>query len=248
MSEHVEEQQHRIGRSWRLQRWPTDPSIAHLVFTNMWSVPTVADFEQAVGLAARRGAAAVRTSALFHRAQIVADNAGFDPIEELVLLQRPIGAAAPPPSSAWSIRTMRSWHLAEAAKLDRLAFGSEWGNSAASLYHVLRSTPAARGLVVRRRGTGMIGFAIVGAAAQAGYVQRLAVHPDFRRRGVAKDLLGAGNAWMERRSARVAYVNTEKVNDGALALYRACGFRETGDILTVHQRGGLATAATRLPA
>jgi ribosomal protein S18 acetylase RimI-like enzyme len=63
-------------------------------------------------------------------------------------------------------------------------------------------------------------------------VQRLAVHPDARRQGLAAQLLTDALGWMRRRDVRRVLVNTATDNHAALALYRANGFQDqTEDLL-----------------
>ena len=72
--------------------------------------------------------------------------------------------------------------------------------------------------------------------AGTGYVQRLAVHPDARGRGLGRSLVGDVLRWMRRHGAARALVNTQRSNEAALALYRACGFRVLPEGLQVLAR------------
>ncbi|NLV24899.1 MAG: ribosomal protein S18-alanine N-acetyltransferase [Deltaproteobacteria bacterium] len=54
----------------------------------------------------------------------------------------------------------------------------------------------------------------------------LAVAPRFRRRGVARRLLE--NALFHGEKVRLAFLEVRIGNAGAIALYRSCGFRESG--------------------
>jgi ribosomal protein S18 acetylase RimI-like enzyme len=92
-------------------------------------------------------------------------------------------------------------------------------------------------------GTGDVGFAVAkvvtdvttertaGAvrAAVAGdvlHISRLAVRPGYRRRGLAKALMGACGRWAAGRGARACVLQVSVDNSPALALYRELGFRE----------------------
>lgn len=60
------------------------------------------------------------------------------------------------------------------------------------------------------------------------YVDELWIQPDYRRRGIAKELLGKADELkqlLDTGGIRL-YVNTE--NPGALKLYEGCGFYEKG--------------------
>ena len=74
-----------------------------------------------------------------------------------------------------------------------------------------------------------------GRAGRTGYVQRLAVHPDQHRRGVATALLADALTWMQRWRADRVLVNTHVDNEPALALYRRLGFVDLPDRLRVYE-------------
>lgn len=225
------------SRSWRMRQWPNDVSVAHLIFVDHRALPTADAVEAAVEHARRKGARAVRTSAMFPSAAAVVLDSGFAPIDELALLQldlRDDVAEAWPPSRH-KIRSLAPWMHPRAAELDRAAFGPMWGNDAASLRDVQRATPISHARAVRidRR---LAGFSIAGAAADSGYLQRLAVDPDRQRGGIARDLVVDALRWMRRIDRSRCLVNTGLDNQGALALYEGIGFRRLDDVLTIAER------------
>ena len=69
------------------------------------------------------------------------------------------------------------------------------------------------------------GFAITGRAARTGYLQRLAVHPDWQGHGFGFSLALDSVTWMRRRRLTRAVVNTATDNTVALDLYGRIGFR-----------------------
>jgi ribosomal-protein-alanine N-acetyltransferase len=64
-------------------------------------------------------------------------------------------------------------------------------------------------------------------------VQRLAVHPDQRRRGVGRALVVDGLRWLRRWRADRALVNTQETNMAAATLYRELGFQPESARLSV---------------
>ncbi len=84
----------------------------------------------------------------------------------------------------------------------------------------------------RRR---LAGFAITGAAAGHGYLQRLAVAPDLQGAGHGRILVDDSLAWMRARRLGHGLVNTAVDNERALALYESVGFRRLADQLVVMQ-------------
>ena len=82
------------------------------------------------------------------------------------------------------------------------------------------------------------GFALTGQSGVFGYLQRLAVDPQLRRRGIGRRLVADSLCWMQRRGATVAMVNTGLDNEAALALYADMGFRRRSETLTILELAG----------
>jgi ribosomal-protein-alanine N-acetyltransferase len=240
VSEIVRTEALTLPRNWQLRPWPNDPTSMLLIFVDHLSVPGRDELEAALGEARRLGAHRVRTSALFPRAAEVAFAHGFHAIDRLCLLRLPLDDALDHRvesrfgTSLPHTRPLRAWHHNRAADVDRAAFGELWGNDAASLADIRRATPHHRARMIGRRR--MAGFAISGCGGDSGYLQRVAVAPDQRRRGVALALVADALAWMRRRPLTTAYVNTGFDNVAALALYEGLGFVRMDDDLTIVER------------
>lgn len=219
-----------------MRAWPGDDTVAHLIFVDHHQTPTTNDIATAIDHALRKGARAIRTSALFPDAARVVGAEGFTTIDRLALLQIELDPAdvrvAQPPAASHRLGTMRPWHLAPCSKIDRDSFGLLWGNTPASLRDIRNATPSHHSRIVRSDGE-LAGFAISGAAADTGYVQRLAIAPDHRRSGRARSLVDDALTWMRRRGASRALVNTGVNNEAALALYRSIGFARLDQELTI---------------
>jgi ribosomal protein S18 acetylase RimI-like enzyme len=231
----------RVAPTWELRPWPNDPTAMLLVFTDHTSVPAGSDLEHAVARARASGIRTLRTSALFPRAAEIAFQHGFTPIDTLHLLRLRLDDAAGhriaelASASGHTTRPLRSWHHPRAAEVDQDAFGALWGNDAASVADIRVATPHHRARMVRD-GRRLAGFAIAGWGGNSGYVQRVAVHRDYRRRGVARALVVDALAWMGGRPVTAAYVNTGLDNAPALALYEDLGFERMDERLVIAAR------------
>ena len=82
----------------------------------------------------------------------------------------------------------------------------------------------------------MSGYLLCGADSTHGFIQRLAVHPQQRRRGIARMLLARSLGWLAALGVRSTWVNTEPDNAAALQLYIAAGFQRRSSGLVVVER------------
>ena len=220
-----------------MRQWPNDPTVAHLIFVDHHTVPTREEIDAATEHARAKGARAIRTSALFPDAAEVVLSTGFTPLDQLALLQiqldqstvRRLG------EPGHRIRSMTPWSHHVAAGVDQRAFGPLWGNDTSSLRDIRSATPIHRARMVRIRRR-VAGFALSGAAADSGYVQRVAVDPGHRRVGIARDLVVDALTWMYADRRKRALVNTAVDNEPALALYEGLGFTRLPDVLTIAER------------
>jgi GNAT superfamily N-acetyltransferase len=69
-------------------------------------------------------------------------------------------------------------------------------------------------------------------------IANVAVHPRFRRRGIARDLTNAALEHARKRNAAAAWLHVREDNEAALNLYRSMGFEERGRRTTWHNRWG----------
>lgn len=122
--------------------------------------------------------------------------------------------------SAVTVVPMEEAHLSALAELETLCFSSPWSEEA--LREELQN-PCAHFHVALCDGavTGYLGCHHIG---DEGFVTNVAVFPAFRRRGIARALIGAAlEAPIERLSLEVRVSN-----EAAIALYTSLGFVNEG--------------------
>jgi ribosomal protein S18 acetylase RimI-like enzyme len=205
-------------------------------------VPSIDDVTGWMRDARSTGAREIRTGALFPGSTAAFVELGFHTVDTLALLERPVprpadtrrGQTRSLPNGA-RLRRLRPAMLHEAATIDGRAFASDWSNDVSALADIMGATPHHRSRSVHLGGR-MVAFSISGRADHAGYVQRLAVDPSARRRGLASNLLDDAGRWMERRGVTRAMVNTASDNQAALALYESGGVVIQPDRLEILQR------------
>ena len=126
------------------------------------------------------------------------------------------------PEQEWRERAATS-----AAGVDRVTFiaehGALWVGSATSLLD--ESTPAER----------------------TAWVVGMWVHPDVRRRGVARALLSAVATWAGERGADVLQLHVTETNATAIGLYERLGFRASGQPQPLPHTPGVRENHMRCP-
>ena len=83
-------------------------------------------------------------------------------------------------------------------------------------------------VVVARRGTDLLGFAVMNYGDEKAHVQLLATQPRCRRQGVGSALLAWLEATAEVAGLRALTLEARSGNAGAQSFYRRHGFVETG--------------------
>ncbi len=72
-----------------------------------------------------------------------------------------------------------------------------------------------------------VGCVIAEAKEAKGYLGRLAVLPEARRRGIAQRLMQAGEAFLREHGRKAAEINVRIALAGNIALFERLGYRET---------------------
>jgi ribosomal protein S18 acetylase RimI-like enzyme len=219
------------GERARLASWRADGQVAHLSPTALRPL-SAAFVDSCLDRLRARGFTFVVTSALSHDECSGFLRAGFDIQEELELLAHDLAAI---PAVSHRLRRPRRSDRARVLDVDSVAFDSFWRLHQGGLEDALGATPSVRFRVHGRR-DGLDAYVIGGRGSGTGYVQRLAVHPSARGHGLGRSLVADVLRWMDRRHATRALVNTQKTNEAALSLYRACGFRVLPEGLRVLAR------------
>ena len=199
-----------------------DPAAAHLTVIEPAAL-SVRSVQQLCAALTDQGVRRIVTNALDPTEAAPLTESGFEVGERLDLLGRPLTRL---PRVA--VPTQRVRNRSAVLDLDAQAFSDATAFpgtalDADALTDALRATTRARFRTIGDADA-PLGYAITGAAGYRGYVQRLAVHPDARRRGIATALLIDGLRWARRRGARTAVVNTHTDNHAARALYESTGF------------------------
>lgn len=228
----VDDRRRSVQRSLQVAAWRGSRDVALLTPAPDRPTPSIELVAEEIERLRVSGIGRILTGAL-HRAERAPFLAnGFVEHEQLHLLRHDL-VALPAVTGEIHIRRARRRDLATVLDIDARAFDPFWTLDARGLDDAVRATPVTRYRVVGRRAEPAMAYAITGRAADRGYLQRLAVHPDHHRSGVGRALVADALHWLRRSGSRTVMVNTQRQNRAALELYAACGFREEPNGLTV---------------
>ena len=155
-------------------------------------------------------------------------SAGFEPYAAFDIMRASLNETVAIPDLEISVLTDRNQALA----IDRSAFDPEWRYSQAGLEDSIEATSSSELLGHPSEGDGgnSLGYAVVGRAGPQGFLQRIAVDPNFQDRGIGRSLVRAAKQWARNRGASIMVLNTREDNDGAHHLYRSEGFSTGGQL------------------
>ena len=226
---------------FRFGPWHADQDAAYVAVSPRVAHPTSGGVRLLLERLATHGYRRVVTAALRPEEAAAFTAVGFAERERLVVLSHDLRTLAPPTAGSTDtvMRRARRTDRTRVLRLDALAFQEAWRLDEPSLDEAVEATPHSRFRIVEDAATAdrsLLGYAICGRAARTGYVQRLAVDPDHQHLGLGRWLVVDALAWLRRRGATLAMVNTQESNVRALDLYRRLGFRTEPSSLTVLTR------------
>jgi len=82
----------------------------------------------------------------------------------------------------------------------------------------------------------LVGLVVVSCDLRKGWLNRLAVDPDHRRRGVAKNLIVEAEKVLRKRGIRIFCALIEEYNHASKELFKRCGYVEHRDIIYFSKR------------
>ena len=123
------------------------------------------------------------------------------------------------------IERMNSAHVPQVAQLEKICFGTEaWSeNSVASELDNALSL-----WLVAMDGETVAGYVGSQTVIDETDMMNVAVHPDYRRRGVAENLVLALVENLKMKESRALMLEVRASNAPAIGLYEKLGFRQVG--------------------
>jgi len=125
------------------------------------------------------------------------------------------------------IRRMEERDLPAVLAIERLSFPNPWHESTfrGEIQNRSISYPW---VIVREPGSHVVGYIIFWKIGEEVQVNNIAVHPDFRRRGLGEALLRKVISWVKQQGAQYITLEVRQSNLAAQALYFKLGFKPVG--------------------
>jgi ribosomal-protein-alanine N-acetyltransferase len=133
------------------------------------------------------------------------------------------------PAPAITIRRMTVEDVPEVYALDVLSFNLPWTQR--SFLYEVKENAKSRSWVVdgylsgRKR---LVAMLVMWLILDEAHIATLAVHPEFRRQGIARRLLQTALNGSYNEGACRAFLEVRAGHEAALAMYRALGFEVVG--------------------
>lgn len=125
----------------------------------------------------------------------------------------------------YDIIPMTSAHLDQVAEIENLCFSDPWSRRMLSEH--LENECAATLVAQGSDGT-VLGYAGLLVVLDEGYITNVAVRPDYRRQGIAGELLSVFRRFAEGSKLAFLTLEVREGNAPARALYAKYGYKEVG--------------------
>ena len=122
------------------------------------------------------------------------------------------------------IENMTAAHVPQIAELEKLCFSDPWSEKSIETELSCRLSV----WLVALEGEQVVGYVGSQTVIDESDMMNIAVHPDFRRRGIAEALVAELEAALRQRGSRALTLEVRDSNAPAIALYEKLGFAQVG--------------------
>ncbi len=118
--------------------------------------------------------------------------------------------------------------LGDVLGIEKLSFPSPWPRSQFEKEIKNQFSNKFVAKIAHDGGKTVVAYIIFWVVADEAHILNIAVHPDFRRQGIAKSLLVFALDRIEEMDGRGIFLEVRRSNIAAQMLYKKFGFREIG--------------------
>ena len=122
------------------------------------------------------------------------------------------------------IENMTAAHVSQIAELEKLCFSDPWSEKSIETELSCRLSV----WLVALEGEQVVGYVGSQTVIDESDMMNIAVHPDFRRRGIAEALVAELEAALRQRGSHALTLEVRDSNAPAIALYEKLGFAQVG--------------------
>ena len=123
------------------------------------------------------------------------------------------------------IKEMKESDLEDVLEIEKKSFADPWSRR---LFRETLSFPHSINFVLRESTGALLGYINFYLIGEEAHMLNFAVHPDFRKKGLATHLLSHTVDFLKRRNAANFFLEVRESNLDAIRLYGRFGFRMIG--------------------
>ncbi|MDE2948489.1 MAG: GNAT family N-acetyltransferase [Chloroflexota bacterium] len=150
---------------------------------------------------------------------------GFSHADDIITMSRIGGSPPAAPAMPLQIRAAHDEDMDSILRIDRLAFAPPWQLTESDMWQARRD---ASSLTAAELDGELIAYQLSTRQDNVGHLARLAVHPAYRRQGIASALLQRLIVDFKRQNLTELSVNTQLSNPASQRLYERHGFFRNG--------------------
>ncbi len=124
-----------------------------------------------------------------------------------------------------TITEMKESDLEEVLEIEKKSFADPWSRR---LFKETLAFPHSVNFVIRASTGALLGYINFYLIAEEAHMLNLAIHPDWRKKGVAAQLLQHAIDFLKRRNAAHVFLEVRESNLDAINLYQRFGFEMIG--------------------
>lgn len=122
------------------------------------------------------------------------------------------------------IAKMQKKHIEKLVELEKVCFNEPWSTDSLSV----ELTNKKAYFIVATQDNNVLGYAGMHYVLDEGYISNVAVFPDFRKKGIGKELLRNILNYAEKNNFAFVTLEVRTSNFNAIKLYKSLGFEQWG--------------------